>query len=544
MLFLEAENQRCCNGDDFGETVLDEEDLESEGLLDLNDVKVCNYDVTAECSCLEFGHRLYGGLGSIEPFVALIGLRVFRFTIAKWIAKTFFNLERTYHDHGHGHHGHGHGHAEEKGTAVELWQATICKHPELAEKHGEFSSELLQAMLGIEVIESKPPVPQKVMKEAKEPIVEESSTSSALVVAQKPKVQRELVVLEEPKFAKLNPEVQEIIAAGKLGRPVKSCLKQKSHAAPMAPLEFEYDQKTDEEEHDNPLSHLSYPNARLVRSMRRCERKLLPLLDQWMLVDVVITNHEMVYVDVNETEDSEFDEEDFRKREASKSAVIATDGGKGLRLCDVIAGRRVVGHLSFSDILSVHVEREEPSESSGPSPRENGEQNEFWQPESAAPTATAESRQQRWDKVNQDRLRLSTLHGTLYLRFHSDLADSELHPERILEEVGDESPLHKDIAFQWAMTIVRHCGVSQLQQELPNFGHDDDDELRDYLQIVKKDKKPSHRRITSFGHRRTPSKGLGRNFSFTTRNRQTPVTLRNSVTADEDEKTGKLVFDL
>jgi hypothetical protein len=228
---------------------------------------------------------------------------------------------------------------------------------------------------------------------------------------------------------------------------------------------------------------------------------------------------------VHDGDDADFQEDEQKRRNASKEAVKVTHGGKGLRLCDVTAGRRIVGHLSFKDVLSVHVEREPTVATSATSDGvENDadasarEHNEFWQANTDTESSTI-SKQKRWEKVNQDRLKLHTAHGTMYLRFHSDLVDSELHPERVLEEVGDESPLHKDIAFQWAQTIVWNCGDDQLQQPLPHFGNNDGDELRDYLQIVPKDKKHGHRhrrlssftphfeRAQSFSIRRMGSKG-------------------------------------
>jgi hypothetical protein len=36
-------------------------------------------------------------------------------------------------------------------------------------------------------------------------------------------------------------------------------------------------------------NQFAFPESKLIRRMRRCERRLLPLLDQWMLVDVVLT---------------------------------------------------------------------------------------------------------------------------------------------------------------------------------------------------------------------------------------------------------------
>ena len=511
VLLLEAEKQRCCNdGIDVEESLL-EEDLYDFRLLKESDA--C-YDVTLECSCAEFGHRMSGGLGSMEPFTALIALRVFRFGLAKRLTNFFRSKDDDSHGHhsyNHG-HGHDHGHGEELGSAVELWQHAIAKAPDIVEKYGEFSSELLQVMLGIEVIESTPV--STAPKELKDRSAEESSTESAVGVPVSSEPERGHVVLEEKKYKKLKPEVQEIIAAGRMGLPVKPCLAASSKSeiqrpssravAPMAPLEFKVDKKSAQLEHEHANSTLSFPNATLVRSMRRCERKLLPLLNKWTTVDVVITNHEMVYVDVHDAGDSELREDELAKCKASKEAVKATHGGKGLRLCDVTAGRRIVGHLSFNDVISVHVEREPAATSASTDDEENDvdivvrEHNEFWQPNTNT-ESSFESKQKRWDKVNQDRLRLHTAHGTMYLRFHSDLVDSELHPERVIEEVGDESPLHKDIAFQWAQTIVWNCGAGQLHQALPHFGDDNGDELRDYLQIVPKVKQHGHnRRLASF----------------------------------------------
>ena len=560
VFLLVAENQRCCkdSGEPDIDTALLEEELYDFRMLQGSDECV---DSTFECACEDFGTRTYGGLGNLEPWTALLGLRVFRFTVAKRIVK-YLKIEYTKHSSGDDHHGHGHGHGGvgEKGTAVELWQSAMARCPDLVDKHGEFSAEVLQVMLGIEVIESEPAIPAKIedSKEAKAPI--EGPDASTMAVPVEPMEEREHVFLESSKYSKLTPAAQEIIAAGKMGLPVKPCLKKSSKfqayaAAPMAPLEFEVDEKVAQAEHDNHDVSLSYPNARLVRSMRRCERKLMPLLNKWTVVDVAITNHEMVYVEVCESDESDISAEDLKRREASRSAVIATGGGKGLRLCDVTAGRRVVGHMSFSDIHTVHVEREVPSADSVPTGEVPGaeEQNEYWLPEKRE-ASSADSRQLRWETVNQDRLKLVTLHGTLYLRFHSDLFDSEMHPERILEEVGDESPLHKDIAFQWAQTIVRHCGVSQLHQDLPHFGHNDGDELRDYLQIVKHhEKKHSyhHRRLSSlssFNYRRmgsTDSTGLGRAHSFKRKNskaKKPPVSSALSIEADE--KTGNLVIDI
>ena len=129
--------------------------------------------------CAKFGSRTYGGLGNIEPFTALIALRVFRFKIGRLFRRMFkrstasdrlgnktkstLNFQK---DLVQEHTGiqrsvrgsdddkkrqlkarHHYGH--EMGTAFELWKMAAGLYPEIVEKHGEISKELLEAMLGL-----------------------------------------------------------------------------------------------------------------------------------------------------------------------------------------------------------------------------------------------------------------------------------------------------------------------------------------------------------------------------------------------------------
>lgn len=130
-------------------------------------------EIGPEC-CGSFGSRIYGGLGNIEPFTALIALRVFRFQFGRLVRKMFKrnvagDCGRTSHlgsasttksvrakqkslvsEHTGLHIKARHHFAHETGTAVDLWKTAVGLYPEIAEKHGEFSSELLQAMLGLD----------------------------------------------------------------------------------------------------------------------------------------------------------------------------------------------------------------------------------------------------------------------------------------------------------------------------------------------------------------------------------------------------------
>jgi len=322
------------------------------------------------------------------------------------------------------------------------------------------------------------------------------------------------ITVGHKRYNKLAPEVQEIIVAGKLGMPCKaitssihrepSCtnlagLEDEAHF--QSPLEFEIDTMAVEMEQFDSISTFDFPNARLARSMRRCQKKLLPLFDTWVPVDVMFTKNEIVYVSVT---DQDCSENDLKLKENGRLALAATHGGKGLRLCDVTAGRRVIGQLSLKDIVQVHVEREHKHQGTVARSAEeamaelNHGRVEFWQEKVEGDREeSAIDIQKRWDSVNQDCLKIETLHGTLMLRFYSDLEDCEAHPERVIEEQKEDSALYKNIALQWAQTVVHKCSNDQLKQPLPHFGTNDSDELRDLLQVVTHEDRRGHRRFQS-----------------------------------------------
>jgi hypothetical protein len=225
--------------------------------------------------------------------------------------------------------------------------------------------------------------------------------------------------------------------------------------------------------------------------MRRCDRKLLPLLNHWSAVDVVITKWEIVYLDASSVEDIQgagYTAEEISNRESVRQAVIATKGGKGLRLRDVAMGRKVVGHLGLSAVDAIHVERilhpdNGEYDEQAASDDKQDIQAEFWK-KSGSDSHSHLSRTFRWAHVKEDRLKIHSIHGTLFLRFYSDLDDNESHHKRCANEKESEGSIFKNNAFQWCQTIVRLCGINQLKQKLQHFGDDDADELRDYLVVV------------------------------------------------------------
>jgi hypothetical protein len=259
----------------------------------------------------------------------------------------------------------------------------------------------------------------------------------------------------------------------------------------MIKPEFEIGAELDDD--DESAAQFFSPNARLIRSMRRCDRKLLPLLDKWAVVDVVMTKFEIVYFDASDVDDigaHTNPTQHLKRMKAARQAIVATKGGKGLRLRDVAFGRRVVGHQELKSFEDIHVERILPHETDVI--EESGEEphtDEFWKEhveivdESGCP-----SRNSRWMRVKEDRLKLKTKHDTLYLRFYSDLDSFEHNTERMDDESEKEGDIFKDNALQWCQTIGRLIGAGHLKQDLPHFGGDDDnDELRDYLLVVDAD---------------------------------------------------------
>lgn len=379
-------------------------------------------------------------------------------------------------------------------------------------KHGEFSSELLRTMLGVPLDEGGSSSIQSAS-----PTMNQTANVSSPISNLEPENTQPFSV--EKQYSSLPLHAQEIILAGKLGRTVKGSAHQQfdpDGLHPAIPEEKEEFQgspvngqasnllfKIDSESPQTQTDSLfASPNARLVRNMRRCDRKVLPFLDNFTVVDVVLTRNEMIYFDSVEAENAVVDV--GSTAEGMKHALLGTRGGKGLRLCDVAVGRRVVGQLQLADILSVHVERIMPHQlrpSDGDVPAVEVRRTEYWHKRMAEEKTL--TRGARWVTVKQDILKIKTVNGrTVCVRFYSDLEDAEAHFDRLSTENETEGPLHKNLALQWAQTIVRYCGPDQLKQNLPHFGDDSSDELRDFL-IVKQDetkpKEARHRRIFSEG---------------------------------------------
>jgi hypothetical protein len=515
ILLFVSEAQRCCR----------DESPENLGRL-LADRIGPDYDFEEGCTW-RWGSRTYDGLGIIEPFTSIIVLRIFRFGFAASLVKRLEKVKGTHVDdssentikkgksdplsrgreHGDLAHSHvGHGGA----TALDLWVSAITQHPEIVEKYGQFSGELLQAMLGLHVDVyasekisslSQACSEQTAMSQRKE-IIEQSD---------KPETWQSHIKLTGTKYAKLSPDAQSLIIAGRLGKPVKSMrnlmnfnlsggllptvregTNQLTNTSSPGLLEFEVDQDRMLVEQSSEFSFVD-PYARLVRCMRRCDRRHLPLLTKWVSVDVVITQFEIVYFEAKDCLSGLEENESKGHERALLSALQATKGGKGLRLCDVAVGRKVVGHLDLADVTEVHVEQDDDVASGAALLERTAEWYcssndmavEYWHDDSSSPLETIHKRYARairWTIMKEDRLKLTTPSGTLVLRFYSDLECAEV------EKQGNAAKRHalsRSIALQWAETVARIAGQNQLNQALPHFGENNDDALRDYLEVVR-----------------------------------------------------------
>jgi hypothetical protein len=517
LLFV-AESQRCCYDEPDQQTVsgpIDGEPTQRQLGPD--------YDFEYECSCPSWGRRTYNGLGVIEPFTSLIALRLFRFLFADLMLKRMDKRHSKHTDSAetstdsdknafvtpsHDSHDGGHGdgrNSHDAGTLIEHWERAISEFPDIVDKYGQFSGELLQAMLGlhVDVVSSD----GSTLSQAESNENQNDKEKRKNEDDEKPDTWQSHIRLARPQYMHLSAEAQGFIIAGILSKPVKvmhhgdskHCVEEMPtvdedcddlyhpSTPKLALAEFEVDMDKMSIERKADYAFLA-PFASLVRSMRRCDRKLIPFLSSWVSVDVVMTQFEIVYFEAVDHISSD-DENIRRHADTCRSALQATKGGKGLRLCDVALGRKVVGHLDLSHVTEVRVEQDSDVLSDVATLEmaallfgdTEDMASEYWFDSQASPLENHKyGRAVRWLMTHEERLRLTTEAGTLYLRFYADLEYTETEMNDFCHEM---STLKKEVAFQWAESVVRIVGPQQLyKQNLPHFGEGNDEELRDYLE--------------------------------------------------------------
>ena len=459
VLLLIAESQRCCypsstagqaygDGQSYAENV---RGLGAEQAYGTTDSAESYYssDETAKCTCLKFGYRLYGGLGNIEPFTVLIALSPLRFLFASYTLRMFgYRSDKhgqapNVNDKNHG----SHDDFDIKTKARELWLSTIGVHSDVAMKYGMFSGQFLQCMLGVyspdqasddDAKEHSTDISDKDLGSS-QPSAEPSSQNND---------ERELKTLTSLDSTSDTPKMPH----------------QRRTAYDFDSFGVVFDD-------------FSYPSSRLIRRMRRCERRLLPFLNEWQVVDVVLTSHELVLFDVNEEIDYGTSESTFD---------ISTNGGKGLRLCDVAKGRKILSQFDLDDIDFVDIEHRLATVSDSANDVESGHEQllEFWQ---GGNDFINDYRLQkinlRWCNVNEDRLKVHFKSGggtTLFMRFAVDLKEMEkrkleLHAGEELSDVGRQAKV-------WCRTIAHLRGANNLtKQSLPHFN--DEQEMDDFIEV-------------------------------------------------------------
>lgn len=470
-VFIVAEFQRCC---DCSQTTPYSRYLASSDAS--YEDKSCPSDENDFC-CPTFGTRLCGGVGTIEPFAAIIIFRSLRYIFAKKVHKfctraqmpppasdddaidprdNLGSLEglpssdRKIEVHNSCDFGH------DVGTIAQLWTMALSKYPEIVKEHGIYSGLLLEAMLGIA---AKPEIKgeeQSGNNEVKTPKMVPPDTPSSLRAF----TRKHLSNLSEAGSATI-------------------------------------------ERNDDNGHNFVRPASALIRSMRRCQCKWLPLLDEWEVVDVVLTKYELVWFGPQSI-GGIWDDQIEKKKDEMESALREKKGGRGMRLCDVAVGRELLGRLPLTDIDQIKVQRlpshagnlrKPPSRaksflrSKKKGDVENGadEENfsaEFWSKQRSnlssdrVQVGTAEV---RWHAVMEDALVAHTPQGTLHLRFLVDLIDEESKDPTERCDIHDLQQ-KKEGAILWCQTISHICGASQLKkQKLPHFG--EADELLDFVEI-------------------------------------------------------------
>merc|ERR1719223_1475866 len=431
--------------------------------------------------CTAFGTRLCGGVGSIEPFTSMIALRLSRFYIARTLCRFYDNCI----------HSDGHQKEDERekdcvlpptlyqkssekvnltqrhGTSAELWVVALREFPEIVEKHGIFSTQILEVMLGVQQL------PQS-NNEEEIAVKREFSNSNKGSVGGR---------LDEKVEKPLFHHRQESLMSDGIDLSASSDVSGK-HIQNFGAEELES------------------PTSILIRRMRRCEIKLLQVSKKkWTLVDVVLTKHEIVWFDANEMS---LDVENVNLRKK----LFTSKGGKGLRLCEVAAGRIILGRQLLTDIDEVKVKRLH-SRLHTKKTKDTYVQDveafnmekpdwEFWHfcdNEITHTMSTSSSLAPKWtQKTREDRLKLHTVHNsTLYLRFLVDL-----HAESKQSKIGDEKVeelQETEGALLWCRTLVHLCGKSQLEkrQKLPHFG--DNSPSQELLDLVEEQERGEEKGI-------------------------------------------------
>ena len=375
---------------------------------------------------------------------------------------------------GHSQHHHG---PDSTIKMRDMWMTAIGVHSDIAKTAGLFSSELLQCMLGIYHGDK-----------ASEMSINDPGSSDAN---------------DQSTDHHERENSMDITSDASDRGPLSSLKSDTSDGGPLSPLKSSDLVKYESDDFGISFDNFAYPKARLIRKVRRVESRLLPLLDEWMVVDVVLTSHELILFDATDI---------------PESVLHAHHGGKGLWLSEVAQGRNIISQFNLDDIDFIDIEHRaaSPGNADGidveASPMDL---REYWQGGSCN-DYEVNAMNTRWGYVDEDRLKVHFKYNTLLLRFHVDLKEMESKPQAEM----DDSVLMNHIGSQtkvWCRTIAHLRGSANLKQNLPHF--DGAGEMEDFIEICDRAQNDNqHRRgmhnqrgakrIRATLHRRTSSLGI------------------------------------
>lgn len=409
---------------------------------------------------------------------------------------------------------------KETGTMIELWQMAIGLFPEIVEQYGEFSSEMLQVMLGIPV-------------EAKGSSITELNERS-LKSEGEPRLPRLPIGTVPPKSGKDAPLTEN--TSFEVGQHVDEETERKK----IVENEHRYNVKCDELpaletsppdldlrknfQHSfdkESVCVLIEPDAPLIQKMRRCERRLLPLLNRWDLVDVALTEYELVYFDATDTTTLSSGTSGTNSLLQHNRDLISTKGGRDMLLREVTLGRRIVGHFDLRRVNFVKVQRRlchsHPEAVVTVGDNTHLIAHEYWEQKSNGvaseevtvdPSLIRAMNKKRWDGVVEDQLHIFTVQCILQLRFLCDLQEQEANLTEMSTYVSQNSE-----ALEWGKVLAELRDKSVQGFEV--IRHHSECEL----EVVSRDRKSTSSRKSwkdqkiNKGHRRRVSAGHIRSLS-------------------------------
>jgi len=451
-------------------------------------------------SCDNFGSR--SGLGIIEPFTALIIFRLFRHMFGRFVNRRLIqrnsrdrrivrsasntNLKIIVDSEAHHHQSKG----ESMRAVQNEWTKTIQANPDLVKDYGMFSSEILHAMLGLEILS------EKESGKSKEEKTLLRNENSYYPISKNLKAQNvtESSLIPEEDYQTHGKPILSLEVPKERAQSFISVYDSDSDESASAGFDTNRKLKvTNDNFQKEKGNHLSFvinaPDSRLIRSMRRCAQKMPPMVNCWELVDIAITQHEILFFAVDDNNSStNYSKKMNLKVQGIRAEMTAKHGGKGLRLSDVALGRKIVGHTNISRIKSIKVGFRLPTDQSLPNYQkestsaDNTVLGEYWAKsnDSLQDSTTVED---RFNHNGVNNLKIQSSYGqTIYLRFLCDLALAEKSDTPYTQKRVTKGDLNKMMPLLWCHTLVRLRSTDLLEQDLPHFGLDNDDELNDYIE--------------------------------------------------------------